>query len=162
MILKKLSDEDKKTEISKISLLISQIYIKETDIKNISDLLQTGNKAVILWGPPGTGKTYESMEVVKELLKIDDLKDNEIEEKYLFSKNEKDLSKNDKGYYEIIQFHPNYTYQDFIGGIAPKIDGLSISYELREGIFKRFCDKAKETQRYLESYFLHLSIETSL
>jgi 5-methylcytosine-specific restriction protein B len=133
--------------INKLSLLISQICIEETDIKNISDLLTTGNQAVILWGPPGTGKTYESMQVVKEVLEIGE---ENIEEKYLFSKNEDNLSKNDKGYYEIIQFHPNYSYQDFIGGIAPMISKSSessessISYELREGIFKRFCDKAKD------------------
>ncbi len=140
-------DEEKWNIINEISLLISQICIEETDIKNISDLLQTGNKAVILWGPPGTGKTYESEQVVKELLEID--QDENIED-YLFSKNKINLSTNDKGYYEIIQFHPNYTYQDFIGGIAPslgnKIKSDTISYELREGIFKRFCDKAKQNK----------------
>ncbi len=177
-ILEDLEIDKNEENIQKLSLLISQICIEETDIKNISDLLQTGNQAVILWGPPGTGKTHESMEVVKELLSINQeklkeeiksksqkvLTDKEIEQEveqkieqdYLFSKNENNLSKNDKGYYEIIQFHPNYTYQDFIGGIAPKINKQkksyrlqhnnesSISYELREGIFKRFCDKAKQ------------------
>jgi MoxR-like ATPase len=129
--------------ISKISKLISEISIEETDIKNISDLLETGNKAVILWGPPGTGKTYESMEVVKKLLEIDyDLTDEDIEKKYLFSKG--DTNRNDKGFYEIVQFHPNYTYQDFIGGISPKLDdkGTGISYVLRDGKFKMFCDEA--------------------
>ena len=42
-------------------------------------MLSTGNKAVILWGPPGTGKTYESMEVVKELLKIDEIEEDKID-----------------------------------------------------------------------------------
>ncbi len=131
-------DNDKKLEFSKWLFLLS---FSMSDIKNISDSLETGNQAVILWGPPGTGKTYESEEVVKELLKIN--VDENIED-YLFSNNEI----NDKGYYEIIQFHPNYTYQDFIGGIAPSLGNKTtsdtISYELREGIFKRFCDKANE------------------
>jgi len=135
---------DEKTEIiSKVSKLISEISIEETDIKNISDLLQTGNKAVILWGPPGTGKTYESMQVVKEIFQIEDeISDEDLEKNYLFSSSDK--SSDSKGYYEIIQFHPNYTYQDFIGGISPKLgeDGNSVSYELKEGIFKQFCDDA--------------------
>ncbi len=130
---------DKEQDIRDLSKLISIIMTQETDIKNISDLLKSGNKAVILWGPPGTGKTYESMQVVQELL---GLKNGEDIEKYNFSKKE---NTHDKGYYEIIQFHPNYTYEDFIGGISPKLDGGNVSYELREGIFKRFCDKAAKS-----------------
>ncbi len=86
-------DKTDENAISKLSKLISQISIEETDIKNISDLLQTGNKAVILWGPPGTGKTYESMEVVKELLKVEDK--NKLDKNYLFIKQTK--FDNDKG-----------------------------------------------------------------
>ena len=145
-IMKDLGSSD----INKVSKLISTIMIEETDIKNISELLKIGNKAVILWGPPGTGKTYESMEVVKEILELKDgEKDEDIEQNYLFSK--KGEPDNEKGYYEIIQFHPNYTYEDFIGGISPKIDGSKVSYELREGIFYKFCKAAsdKPKQKYI-------------
>lgn len=141
-ILENLEVEKNIENIKNISKLISQVCIEETDIKNISDLLVSGNKAVILWGPPGTGKTYESEVVVKELLGVEEDKD--FEEKYLFSKG--DMDRNTQGYYEIVQFHPNYTYQDFIGGISPKLDGNSVSYELREGIFKRFCDAANKNK----------------
>jgi hypothetical protein len=147
-----LDIENKKENIQNLSKLISLVSIEETDIKNISDLLQSGNKAVILWGPPGTGKTYESMEIVKELLEIDYFNDEEIEKEYLFSKQNEYTNK--KGYYEIVQFHPNYTYQDFIGGISPNIDGKEskeISYILRDGIFKKFCDEAtkNENQKFI-------------
>ncbi|MEA2028324.1 MAG: AAA family ATPase [Campylobacterota bacterium] len=154
-ILKTLELENNPDNIQNLSKLISLISIEETDIKNISDLLQTGNQAVILWGPPGTGKTYESMKVVEELLKAEKHFSNDmIERCYLFSNkgtyNETSIS-NKKGYYEIVQFHPNYTYQDFIGGISPKLDNDNVSYELREGIFKRFCDTAKDNpkQKYI-------------
>ena len=43
-----------------------------------------------------------------------------------------------------MQFHPNTTYQDFIGGIVPKTDSKgSLSYELRDGKFKKFCEYAR-------------------
>lgn len=141
-ILENLEVEKNSENIKNISKLISQVCIEETDIKNISDLLTSGNKAVILWGPPGTGKTFESEVVVKELLGVEE--DKNFEEKYLFSKG--NMDRNEQGYYEIVQFHPNYTYQDFIGGISPKLDGTDVSYELREGIFKRFCDTANENK----------------
>jgi len=142
-ILENIEIEDKKDNIFDLSKLISQACIEETDIKNISDLLLTGNKAVILWGPPGTGKTYESIEVVKELLEVDkSLNYEDMEAEYLFSKGH--INRNNKGFYEIVQFHPNYTYQDFIGGISPDYDEKKndVSYFLRHGKFKKFCDKA--------------------
>lgn len=141
-ILVNLEIEKNHENLENLSKLISKICIEETDIKNISDLLTTGNKAVILWGPPGTGKTYESEQVVKELLEVKEGEN--FEEKYLFSKGY--MNRNEKGYYEIVQFHPNYTYQDFIGGISPKLRGNNVSYELREGIFKKFCDTANKDE----------------
>jgi len=148
-IFENLDIEKNEENISELSKLISIIMTQETDIKNISDLLTTGNRAVILWGPPGTGKTYESEQVVKELLEVGE---DENFEEYLFSNKEKNEDK--KGYYEIVQFHPNYTYQDFIGGIAPKLDDDSnnISYELKKGIFKRFCDEANKEKNKNKKY----------
>lgn len=137
-----ISTSEEKLNFSKWLFTVS--LNDKMDIKNISDLLTTGNKAVILWGPPGTGKTYESMEVVKELLEVDkSLNDEDMEAKYLFSKGH--INRNNKGFYERVQFHPNYTYQDFIGGISPDYNEgkKEVSYFLRDGKFKKFCDKAQ-------------------
>ncbi len=143
-----LDDAAKKEHISNISRLISIITIEDTDIKNISDLLKTGNRAVILWGPPGTGKTYESEQVVKELLNVPNYYTSELFERVYNFSTKKTSVTNISGYYEIVQFHPNYTYQDFIGGIAPMLDDSSnnISYILNHGIFKRFCDEANNNK----------------
>ncbi len=76
---------------------------------------------VILYGPPGTGKTYE----VQQSLDF--------------------LCKGDTERYEYVQFHPSFTYEDFIEGIKPKgvtKDG-NIKFELVNGVFKEFCIKAK-------------------
>lgn len=76
---------------------------------------------VILYGPPGTGKTY----AVKNSLDF--------------------LCQGDRERYEFVQFHPSFTYEDFIEGIKPKgvTENGNIKFELVDGVFKRFCKKAK-------------------
>lgn len=144
-IIRMIKDADSSVEesvvISDLSKLISIIMVNDQDIKNIRDLIETGNKAIILWGPPGTGKTYQAMELVKEMLAIPDMGEkekNEAEiEKYRFPKTE-------NGSFDIVQFHPNYSYEDFVGGISPKLDGETLSYVLKVGRFKKFCDEASQ------------------
>jgi 5-methylcytosine-specific restriction enzyme B len=89
---------------------------------NFQSLADENSPNVILYGPPGTGKTY----AVKNSLDF--------------------LCQGDRSRYEFIQFHPSFTYEDFIDGIKPKGvtgDG-NIKFELVDGVFKRFCKRAKE------------------
>lgn len=118
-----------------MSKLLSIITINEDQsIKNTEELLCTGNQAIILWGPPGTSKTYSAETLVKNMLETENL------DEVKFPK------QSDKGCYELVQFHPNYAYEDFIGGIAPKVTGETLSYTLKEGVFKRFCDQANREE----------------
>ena len=50
-----------------------------------------------------------------------------------------------------VTFHQSYSYEDFIEGIRPQTtEGGSISYDVRDGLFKTFCQRARQDpkQRY--------------
>jgi len=109
-------------------VLLSRFLWRFVNSKAIAD---TNNPNVILYGPPGTGKTFSA-------------------------KNSLDfVCQGDSSRYEILQFHPSFTYEDFIEGIKPK--GVSkdgnIRFELVNGVFKNFCIKAKE-QPNKDFYFV--------
>lgn len=109
-------------------VLLSRFLWRFVNSKAIAD---TNNPNVILYGPPGTGKTFTA-------------------------KNSLDfVCQGDSSRYEILQFHPSFTYEDFIEGIKPK--GVSkdgnIRFELVNGVFKNFCIKAKE-QPNKDFYFV--------
>ena len=79
-------------------------------------------KQGILYGSPGTGKTY-----IAECLA-----------KHLISSSE--------GFSELVQFHPAYSYEDFIQGIRPQNQDGELKYPLVPGRFVEFCKKAESAQ----------------
>ena len=96
----------------------------------------------ILFGAPGTGKTYRTKEMAVEIIN---------------GKKEKDRSREEinKEYEELIEagqivfttFHQSLSYEDFIEGIKPEItEGGNIKYEVKDGIFKQLCSQATELE----------------
>ena len=140
-------DEQGEDFWKEMSQLISIVMIQDQQMKNIQELLETGNKAIILYGPPGTGKTYTAKELICSELDIsnEDLKD------YKFNG---DVSIKEKGAWALVQFHPNYTYEDFIGGISPCLASGSLSYTLKTGIFKKICDEASKAENVSKKFII--------
>ncbi len=51
-----------------LATLLFVASVSETTTKNAFDMIQTGNRAIILYGPPGTGKTYNAKQLATQLL----------------------------------------------------------------------------------------------
>lgn len=95
----------------------------------------------ILYGPPGTGKTYNTINMALEICGEDLTAKNRKEIKQLFQQYV------EEGRIVFTTFHQSMTYEDFVEGIKPKINGeeeSDISYEIEDGIFKLICKKAEE------------------
>lgn len=93
---------------------LSEVYMTEEKYDTLAHLLKS-KKNVILQGAPGVGKTFAAKRLAYSLI------------------GEKDESK-----VQFVQFHQNYSYEDFIMGYKPAGE----TFELKNGIFYTFCQKA--------------------
>lgn len=109
-----LTSKDMNTPYTKKDFL-SEVYMSENQYNRLSGVL-LNKMNLILQGAPGVGKTFAAKRLAYSLM------------------GEKDDSR-----IEFIQFHQNYSYEDFVMGYRPSGD----SYELKYGIFYQFCKKAE-------------------
>lgn len=93
---------------------LNEVYMTENRYDMLLSVLRNKNN-IILQGAPGVGKTFAAKRLAYSMI------------------GEKDESR-----IEFVQFHQNYSYEDFMMGYKPVNDG----FELKHGIFYRFCQKA--------------------
>jgi 5-methylcytosine-specific restriction protein B len=93
---------------------LRDVFITEQEYNDLVSLLKH-KQNVIIQGAPGVGKTYAAKKLAYSI-----------------------MGKEDDSKIEFVQFHQNYSYEDFVMGYKPKDNG----FELQYGIFYRFCQKA--------------------
>ena len=116
-----LVNESKLNPKYTLSNCAEETGLNETELKIWIQAIHR-KKQAILQGPPGTGKTFIAEKLAKHLIGCGD------------------------GFSGIIQFHPAYTYEDFIQGIRPQSQDGQLTYPIVPGRFIGFCKKAESCQ----------------
>lgn len=94
---------------------LSKVYMTEEKYDRLAGVL-LNKMNIILQGAPGVGKTFAAKRLAYSL-----------------------MGEQDDRRIEFVQFHQNYSYEDFMMGYKPSGDG----FELKYGVFYRFCKKAE-------------------
>ena len=102
----------------------------------------------VLYGPPGTGKTWDTVAravaIIKGCRTEDVLSDGRGTLKARFDTYRKQRR------VEMVTFHQNYAYEDFIEGIRPTVEDTSaegVGYVLRPGVFREMVERAAQNLR---------------
>ena len=101
----------------------------------------------ILFGPPGTGKTYNTVNKAIEIANPYFFIDKDTEQKK--TRERKEIKKEfdrlmNEGQIVFTTFHQSMCYEDFIEGIKPETtpDDKRVIYDVKPGIFKNLCQAA--------------------
>ena len=105
---------------------LQEVYITEKEYDKLEKLIKN-KKNIILQGSAGVGKSYAAKRLAYSII------------------GEKDNER-----VKMIQFHQSYSYEDFIMGYRPNENG----FELKEGVFYKFCKEAEMDENKENKYFL--------
>jgi 5-methylcytosine-specific restriction enzyme B len=117
-----LSDEDIDSEQNPMHTMDEVIHACYIDQPLIEKWLRSikRKKQAVFYGPPGTGKTFIARHLAEHLIC------------------------GGNGLFKVMQFHPSFSYEDFMEGIRPQTSGEgALTYPTVPGRFVSFCEDAK-------------------
>lgn len=112
--------EDDTTSRATIEEVAERCYLPPETLEEWVHALTGTMRQGLFYGPPGTGKTFVATELAGHLATSPE-------------------------HVEMVQFHPAYSYEDFIEGLRPTTAGKTgmLEYTVRPGLFQQFCNKAR-------------------
>jgi AAA domain (dynein-related subfamily) len=128
-----------------MTAVVGNSYIKQIFFWELYYMLENKlnlKKAIVYYGAPGTGKTFKAKERAKRII-----------DEHRIKVGKAIHTEESKYHIKTVQFHPSYSYEDFMEGIRPTADG---KLSLFNGTFKEFCKKegCKEIALYKDNGFL--------
>jgi len=108
---------------------------KEVELSKLIDVLKY-KKQIILQGPPGTGKTYSAKDFAEQLIYNSITPDKKEQKKKLEASSQ----------FSLVQFHPSYTYEDFLRGISVISEDGKILYKTENKKFGEIISQANQNK----------------
>ena len=132
LIYRDKSEQEESNDTSEENIT-ADIEKTTQESKNPYSRVLLESKNIIFRGAPGTGKSYLAKAIAADIIS------NGYTDQYSA------LTDEQKKQVEFVQFHPSYDYSDFVEGLRPKMnDGDALGFELRDGVFKAFVDRARK------------------
>lgn len=100
----------------------------------------------ILFGVPGTGKTYRAVELALNRVGFSTEGLSRTAQKAEFDR------RVEAGQIGFVTFHQSMSYEDFVEGIKPRTHDGRIEYGIENGIFKQICERAQQAVDFEEAY----------
>lgn len=147
--LHSIEAEDERTFLAKLHIYLSRkgderrqytlgdaavdTYLERETLEEWLDILYE-RKQMIIYGPPGTGKTYTAQRLAR-----------------IMTQSERRIC--------LVQFHPSYTYEEFIEGVRPEVaedesGAAHMNVTVRPGIFLELCNEALKQENRDCAYVL--------
>ena len=146
-----INEEDFTKSLNKI---LQKRNVMNTDTnfhENVDITMKQSELNQIFFGPPGTGKTYhtinEAIKIVDPVFYANNAHDREkLKERFkLLAIKSADEHQGQIGF---TTFHQSFSYEDFVEGIKPvqpEEKDTYLKYEIQEGIFKKICRLAQDS-----------------
>ncbi len=123
-----LSSEEATQETPQSTVTLEEVaattFLDIDTLEEWVNLLRNPRKRqAIFYGPPGTGKSFVAKQLARHIA-------------------------GDGGHVTTMQFHPSFSYEDFMEGLRPDVTASGVlRYDVRPGLFRQICSQAAESSR---------------
>lgn len=122
--------------------LIQQMeLVNETEVAYQPILKEAIPHNQILFGPPGTGKTFQTLNYALSIIEGRSLEELALEDRFELRRRYEEYLQ--AGRIAFVSFHQSFSYEDFVEGIKPQTVNGNVHYHIEDGVFKIIAGYAR-------------------